>query len=76
MNWRPHTQAPDGTEIFTALIAVRDEEDGEELFLLGIYVWYHGKWLSEKEGRKIKDGRHFWWLPESEVLEGLQGESS
>ena len=37
MNWRPHTETPlDDTPVFTALIAVRDNDadPGEEFYLL------------------------------------------
>lgn len=75
MKWRPHTEQPTRREVFTALLAVRDEEgdSGEEFYLLGIFMWKQQKWVSESDGMRIVVGRAFWWLPESEVLENLKG---
>jgi len=77
MNWRPHTQEPDTGKVFTALIAVRDadivESFGADSFYLlnGIYHWRNGQWEAEGTGLTITEGRAFWWLPENEVLAGL-----
>jgi len=78
MNWRPHTQAPDNDEVFTALIAVsgdHDDEDGEP-YLLGIFMWKNGEWIDEMDGAEIPAGTEFHWLPETELLQTLKGEAS
>ena len=79
MNWRPHTEPPsDDAPVFTALIAVRDSDadPGEEFYLLeGMYMWKERQFTCESTGLTITQGRAFWWIPESEVLEGLKGET-
>jgi hypothetical protein len=73
MNWRPHTQVPDGAEVFTALIAV--DCDGDP-YLLGIFMWKNGEWIDEMDGAEIPAGTEFHWLPETELLQTLKGEAS
>jgi hypothetical protein len=77
MNWRPHTQAPEGNEVSTALIAVSGDghEDGEP-YLLGIFMWKNGQWIDEIDDTEIPAGTEFHWLPEDELLQTLKGEAS
>jgi hypothetical protein len=74
MNWRPHTeQPPNDAEVFTALLARLAVEDGEYYLLSSPYYWRDGGWIEEATGKAPDDARPFWWIPESEVLEGLRG---
>lgn len=72
MNWRPGTEKPDTLGPITALIAVRDPDDGE-LFLIGIYEWRNGEWVGEHHWTGIpRRYEEFWWMLESELLAAAQ----
>jgi len=76
MRWRPHTEKPsDDAEVFTALLARLDVEDGEYYLLSSPYYWKDGGWIEEATGKAPDATRPFWWIPENEVLEGLKGET-
>jgi hypothetical protein len=74
MKWHPHTEQPSSTNPVTAIIAVPDEEDPRERFLLGIHLWRpdHGGWVSEETFKPVK-GPH-WWMLERELLAALPAE--
>lgn len=68
MNWKPHTELP-ACRPQSMLIACTI--DGGEPFLLPyLYIWNGVKFISEETGKPIRPAE-FWWMPESEVLEGL-----
>lgn len=67
MRWRPIVQKPHTAEPITALIATRSEEG--DLYLLGIYEWRRGAWVSEETFKPLpEDGGEHWWMPEEELL--------
>ena len=75
MKWRPHVEPPfEDAPVFTALIA-RLGDDGEYFLLASLYYWKDGGWIEEATGKAPDATRPFWWIPESEVLEGLKGET-
>lgn len=69
MRWRQSTESPRTCEPVTALIAVRDRDDGE-IYLAGIYMWKDGRWLAEDTGEPFEG--EFWWVYENELLQNLQ----
>lgn len=72
MNWKPGTEKPDTVGPITALIAVRDPDDGE-LFLIGIFEWKNEEWMDEGHGTGVpKRFEEFWWMLESELLSAIQ----
>ena len=68
LNWRPHTQKPDTDEVFTAMLAIVVQHDGDDEYLVlsGFYLWQQGAFRHEHTG-KFPGGRFFWWCPESEI---------
>lgn len=70
MNWKPHTEQPEATQ--SVLIAHRCLNDGEYFLSSEIHVWSASCacFKSELTGQKLHLSE-FWWIPESEVLEGL-----
>lgn len=74
MNWRPHTEIPDGPQ--TAVIAIRppkDDPDDVDAILLAevcAYSQTHCCWMGESNGLKIKHAE-FWWMPEDDLLRSL-----
>ena len=70
MNWRPHTQHPEHAPQ-TVLIALRDE-DGVFFLRTGIYLW-SGDFFRDEATGIVPGPAVFWWIPESEVLQGLPG---
>lgn len=72
MGWRPHTEKPKKIPV-TALIAVPDEEDNGDFFLLTSVHHYTPRaeeWRDEITDKPVSEPV-FWWKPEDEVLEGL-----
>ena len=80
MKWRSHTEIPETAETFTALIAVRDEDesfegDGKDskFYLLeGIWHWRKGKWSDENNDARVPPAEGFWWFPERELMDTLE----
>lgn len=75
MNWRPHTQHPDGPEVAIIAVMPSEEEyfDDERGYIAAeLYEWNvkHGCWLGETNGLLLKRDV-FWWLPEIELLASL-----
>lgn len=71
MRWRTHLEKPDTTaEVFTALIAVRDD-DGSTFLMEGIFNWKDGAWRDENNRLRLLSEPEFWWLPEEELLEAV-----
>ncbi len=62
----------DMPESTPALIAIhRIEDEGDEPYLLGIYLWQSNKWISEDTGRALVLNSKYdnaYWIPESEVI--------
>lgn len=70
MNWKPHTDTPAGG-CQSVLVACADEDNPCGYFLLtDLYIRRGSEFLSE-ETDQPPDIQPFWWMPESEVLEGL-----
>lgn len=69
MKWHPLSEKPQTTEPAAALLATRDE-DGE-FFLMGLYLWREGKWVSE-DGLAPLPAGEYWWCTEDDVLEDLR----
>ncbi len=67
MNWRPHTDCPDHPPL-SALLAASDDEGG--YYLCGLYTW-DGAYFRHEETDSVPWPVTFWWVPESEVLQGL-----
>lgn len=69
IKWRSHTEKPD-TERMTALLAMPDEEgEHHQPVLLGIYMWWRGRFITEYEGRRAREP--YWWVPEDEVVASI-----
>lgn len=67
--WRPHTEKPTKIPV-TAIIAVPDEEESGEFFLLTSVHQYTKsvkEWRDEVTDKPVSEPV-FWWKPESEVL--------
>ena len=69
--WRPHTKHPEEVGPMTALVAVRDPDDGPDaLYLAGIFFWRDGVWHSEEDDTP-PPAAPFWWVPERDLVKGL-----
>lgn len=68
MNWKPHTEQP-GRAPQSVLIALIDE-DGGYFLTTGIYLW-SGDFFRDEATGVAPCHDVFWWIPESELLEGL-----
>lgn len=68
MKWKPHTEHPD-TAPKSCLIAELDEDGG--YFLLGDFYTWDGSQFRNQETDKLPRPKIFWWILESDVLEGL-----
>lgn len=69
IRWRDSSERPDTGGPITALIAIRDADEGD-VFLLGIYLWRGEGWECEDTGRRLED-REYWWLPEGDLLAAI-----
>lgn len=71
MNWRPHTERPDRAPM-SALLATFDATDCEGGYFLlpDLYNWDGTHFRKEATDGKPRP-KVFWWIPESEVLQGL-----
>lgn len=68
MNWKPHTERPDRAPT-SVLIASTDDEGG--YFLLPeLYSW-NGAEFRDEDADEPPCVEVFWWISESDVLEGL-----
>lgn len=72
MDWRPATEPP-AEAVCTAIIGLPpgdDEDDRAPLLLPGIYVWQHGEWRHEDDGRPLTQN-DFWWCAERGIVAQL-----
>lgn len=69
MNWRPHTERPAQVPQ-CCLLAAFDDEEGN-CFLLGDLYYWDGARFRREDDDSAPRVEVFWWLPESEVLQGL-----
>lgn len=67
-NWRPHSERPAQVPQ-CCLLAASDEECG--FFLLGDLYYWDGSYFRREDDDSAPGVEAFWWLPESEVLQGL-----
>lgn len=69
MNWRQHTEIPQTDEVFTAVLAARDETGS--YLMSAIFHWKDGRWTDENDETHAPATTPFWWLPEAELLADL-----
>ncbi|MFA7269865.1 MAG: hypothetical protein WC073_11015 [Sterolibacterium sp.] len=71
MNWRRNTDTPEGG-IESVLVAYADDELQRGFALTGsLYTRRGSDFLSEEEDEPPRH-EEFWWIPESEILQGLE----
>lgn len=68
MGWRKHTDCPDNIE--SVLIAIADDDVGGALLIPAIYIRNCAIFRDEITNLPPRY-EEFWWIPESEVLQGL-----
>jgi len=72
MRWRTHLEKPADAVVFTAIIAVRDEDAVEPYLLNGIFHWKDGEFRDENDYHCTPNAAEYWWLPEEELTLPLQ----
>lgn len=74
MRWRPHTEIPEGSATFSALIALPPDAD-EDKYAFSSYIWQWDplskKWVTESTLLPCRYSA-FYWIPESELLAPLE----
>lgn len=68
MNWKPHTERPELAPMSCLLAALDD--DGGYFLLVDLYNW-DGACFRREDNDQKPGVDVFWWLPESEALQGL-----
>lgn len=66
MNWKPHTEHPDHAP---ASVVIAAHHEGWP-YIHGLYLW-NGKSFRDEETDRKPSINEFYWVLESEVLEGL-----
>ena len=70
LRWHSIAEKPQSDEPVSALLAVRDDDDGC-LFLYGICIWKDGHWIDENTGEEASGD---YYALEDDLIASIEGQ--